>query len=360
VCYLQKCESVDNAKEAPVLRPIPLNMMTLYADLLQALELGAITPASLAIKTIKGKKYAYATTKDGSARIERYLGAASDPAIQAEMERLRHAAEQAKSLRNTVTVLKRARFPSPTLVLGRILEVVANAGLFKRGMTLVGTSAYQTYAGVLGYYLPTATYATNDADISVAEFVPQEKEEDFESILKRADPTFAPLWHVDDQLPKAFRASNGFTVELLTRYGRGRQSPVPIASIRAAALPLSFQEYPAEDTIQTVALYGDGALVRVPAPVRFAIHKLIVAQRRKQTEAGKKQKDLRQAQELIDILLATDEATLQDALDDARNRGKAWKTAINASLREINRDVRQGRLPLPIPTPPTRKKSTIS
>jgi hypothetical protein len=80
--------------------------------------------------------------------------------------------------------------------------------------------------------------------------------------------------------------------------------------------------------------------------MRFAVHKLLVAQRR--DTADKKKKDLRQAQELIDIFLETDEASLQDALDSARNRGKSWKAAINASLKEIGREARQGALPLPV------------
>ncbi|MGE0629103.1 MAG: GSU2403 family nucleotidyltransferase fold protein [Hyphomicrobiaceae bacterium] len=329
-------------------RPIPLNLMTVYADLRQSLEMGDIQAASIAVKTVKKKKYVYATTKDGSARIERYLGPADDPRVRAEVESLRNAAERAKSLRSTVTLLKAARLPSPSLILGRILEVVANAGLFERGMTLVGTAAYQTYAPILGYYLPTATYTTNDVDLSVAEFAPSENEEDFHDLLRRADNTFEPVWNMDDKLPKVFRASNGFKVELLTSFGRGRKSPVLVESIKAAAIPLSFQEYPAEETVNAVALYGDGVLVRVPTPARFAVHKLIVAQRRKPTERAKKQKDLKQAQELIDILIESDEQALQTELDGARERGRGWKTPINASLREIKRDVRQGRLPIPI------------
>lgn len=329
------------------MRPIPLNLITLYADLLQSVELDDGPAGSIATKTQGKNKYVYVTVKDGSARLERYLGVASDPAVQAEVERFKHAAQRTKSLKNTVSLLKAGRLPAPSLVLGRILEVIANAGLFKRGVTLVGTSAYQTYAGVLGYYAPSATLATNDADLSLAEFVAKEDEEDIGSILKRADPTFKPMWHVEDKLPKAFRASNGFTVDLITAYGRGKTSPVLVESLGCAAVPLTFQEYAAEDTIETVALYGSGVLVRVPSPVRFAIHKLLVAQRRKTTESGKRQKDLRQALELIDIYLQVDEGELQAQLDDARSRGKSWQTAINASLKEIGRAARQGELPLP-------------
>jgi hypothetical protein len=330
------------------MRPIPLNLMTLYADLLQSVELDDGMPGSIATKTVGKRKYVYATTKDGSTRLEKYLGPADDPDVQASVDRYKHAAQRAKSLKTTVSLLKRGRLPAPSLALGRILEVVANAGLFKRGMTLVGTAAYQTYAGVLGYYAPTATLMTNDADLSLAEFEASEEEENIGSILKRADQSFDPVWHADEKLPKVFRASNGFAVDLITSYGRGRKSPVLIESLGCAAVPLTFQEFPTAETINTVALYGSGVLVRVPTPLRFAVHKLLVAQRRKSTEVAKKQKDLRQALEFIDIYLQIDEAALQNELDAARGIGKSWQTAINASLKEIGRAARQGHLPLPI------------
>lgn len=89
--------------------------------------------------------------------------------------------------------------------------------------------------------------------------------------------------------------------------------------------------------------------MRRPIPLAFltAYAELAhVAQRRK--ELSKRAKDLQQAKELIDIFLETDNAALQEVLDDARNRGKAWKTAVNSSLREMGRDARLGRLPLPL------------
>jgi len=50
----------------------------------------------------------------------------------------------------------------------------------------------------------------------------------------------------------------------------------------------------------------------------------------------------------MDILIETDEAAFLDDLDAARNRGKSWKSGINASLKELGRDTRQGHLPLPV------------
>jgi hypothetical protein len=335
------------------MKPIPLSMMTLYADLTQRLALRDARPGSISTKTDKGKKYLYAVEKDGQARVQRYLGPANDAAAQDAAEQVRRAEIEAKELRSTISALKQAKFPAPTIVQGRILEVLANAGLFERGLTLVGTVAYQTYAGVVGAHLGASSYVTNDIDLSVAEFVAADREEDIGAILKRADPRFEPHWHASDKLPRVFKSPT-FQVDVITRYGRGRKSPVLIADLGCAAVALVFQEYLVEDTLEVAALYGSGVLVRVPAPTNYAIHKLLVAQERGRTELAKRQKDLRQARELMDVLIENDDSSFQESLDATRERGKSWKTAINASLKEIGRDARQGRLPLPVQTTPPR------
>ena len=340
------------------MKAVSLNLMTMYADLAQRLALRAERPGSISIKTDKGRKYLYAVQKDGQARVQRYLGPADNPGAKNAAELVRRAEEEAKELRSIVSMLKGARIPAPTIVQGRILEVVANAGLFERGMTLVGTVAYQTYACVVGAHLGATNYATNDIDLSVAEFVAGEGEEDIGDVLKRADPKFEPYWHANDKLPRIFRTPN-FQVDVVTRYGRGRKSPVLIEDLGCAAAALSFQEYLVEETIEVAALYGPGVLVRVPTPTQFALHKLIVAQSRGKTELAKKQKDLRQARELMDVLIETDDSSLQDNLDEVRERGRSWKSAITASLKEIGLDARQGRLPLPVESSSRATKPAI-
>jgi hypothetical protein len=330
------------------MRPIPLTFLTMYADLAQSVEYDEDEAGSITTRRIKGRSYLYLTTKQGATRRQRSLGAADNPRVQEQARRIRAAAERARKMRTVVSTLKqKARIPAPTLPVGRVLETVSKAGLFKRGITLVGTAAYQTYPCVLGSYLSTAAFATNDIDLSVVEFKPGGKGEDIEAVLRRADPTFEPRWQTDDRLPKVFMAADGLRVDMLTRLGRGGSSVVQLDALGCAATALSFQEFATEDTIETVALYGSGVLVRVPTPLKFAIHKLLVAQRRKTAE--KKLKDLEQARELIDILLETDDAELLDTLEDARGRGRAWKRAINASLKAIGREARQGALPYPVP-----------
>jgi hypothetical protein len=83
--------------------------------------------------------------------------------------------------------------------------------------------------------------------------------------------------------------------------------------------------------------------VRVPPPIRYAVHKLLVAQERKPS-SPKRAKDLKQAQDLIDVLLETDAAAFEDALQDARTRGPKWRKNIDASLRKVHLQIRQGSL----------------
>jgi hypothetical protein len=313
---------------------IPLHFLTMYADLAQGFEFADTEVGSVVTRTIKGRSYLYLTSKDGVLRRQKSLGPADDPKVQDNAKRIVAAAARARNMRTVVATLKqKARIPAPTLPVGRVLEVLANAGLFKRGMTLVGTAAYQTYPCILGVHLPNASFVTNDIDLSVAEFIAGDLDEDMEAILQRADPTFRPRWHPEDKLPKVFEADSGLRVDMLTKAGRGAQAARKVAGLKCAAAALSFQEYPVEDTIETVCLYGRGVLVRVPTPLKYAIHKLIVARRRK--EAAKRVKDLAQAGVLLSQLLRTDQEAVLEEIDNARARGRAWKSAIDASLKEI-------------------------
>lgn len=330
------------------LRPIPLNFQTLYADLAQNAHGSTFEHGSVVVRKRRGRDYLYVVSKDGASRSERYLGHTGDPRAAEEADRIRLAAEQARTLRTTVSALKQARIPAPSLPIGRVVEAVANAGLFNQGVVLIGTVAFQTYGCVLGYFLPGAALMTNDTDLLVASFVADGKKRDMEAILKRADPTFRAEMHHDDRLPKLFRSSNNLSVDILTKYGRGRRSPVLVDELTCSAEALTFMEYLAEESIDAVVLYGSGILVKVPPPIRFALHKLLIAQERQGKTLSKKAKDLVQARDLMDIFLETDSATLASELEDVRSRGARWKKNINTSLREIGRDTRQGRLPLPI------------
>jgi hypothetical protein len=321
------------------MKPLPLNVQTLYADLTQSVTFSTTPPGSVFTQTIRGKPYLYAAEKHGAVRITRYLGLAEDPETTERAQNIRRAAQDAKGRRTTVSMLKRSGLPAPSIAMGRLLEAIAKAGLFNNGIVLVGTAAYQIYPAVVGATLSAAALTTQDADLAAASLAvaSDSKGESLLDVIKRADPTFIPQPSLDPgTLPWRFRSAAGLEIEVVTRHRTraDEERPVVIPGLRCSAQPLRYLEFLIADPISAVALYGAGVPVTVPQPARYAVHKLIVAQVRRASSA-KREKDLIQARELIAALDTANPGAVQDALADARRRGPKWKAAIDRSLREI-------------------------
>jgi hypothetical protein len=84
------------------------------------------------------------------------------------------------------------------------------------------------------------------------------------------------------------------------------------------------------------ALWGAGVTVTVPRPARYAVHKLIVAQRRDPGSRLKRAKDLEQARIIFEALATMEPFAIEDALEDAREQGEeGWARPIARSLAEL-------------------------
>lgn len=160
------------------------------------------------------------------------------------------------------------------------------------------------------------------------------------AILKRADPTFAGVPGLArNALPSRFRSADGFIVDVLTpRYRSTDPDPLPLTRLAAGATPLQHLDWLIEEPIRTVALHGAGIAIVAPQPARYAVHKLIVAQKRPAGQAAKRAKDLVQAHALITALEVNAPFALEDALASARSRGRdGWARPIDRSLAELAR-----------------------
>jgi len=99
----------------------------------------------------------------------------------------------------------------------------------------------------------------------------------------------------------------------------------------ASAQPLRFLDFLIYEPIRTVMLHKNGVVVTVPAPERFAVHKLIVASRRRADDNGflKRTKDVKQAELLVEVLGSVRrQADLAIAFSEAWKRGPSWRDAI--------------------------------
>ena len=111
-----------------------------------------------------------------------------------------------------------------------------------------------------------------------------------------------------------------------------RRRTLPALDIGAQAL--AFLDFLIREPVRSALLHEAGVAVVVPAPNRFAVHKLIVAARR--SELAKSTKDVDQAAALIDAFEATGrQFELREAFEEAWSRGPAWRSALRAGLSRL-------------------------
>jgi hypothetical protein len=124
-------------------------------------------------------------------------------------------------------------------------------------------------------------------------------------------------------------------VEFLTP-AFGDESVKPLPALGVSAQALNYLNFLIADPIHAVALYRSGILVQIPRPERFAIHKLIVADRRQGgPDQLKARKDRAQADYLIAVLAEDRPEELAEAYRDALSRGPRWRQRIEASLKRM-------------------------
>lgn len=324
---------------------LPLALHTSYAELLDQLRASAdaeFQPGStFRIRTIAGKRYWYVQepSTHGRRAAERYLGADS-PALSRRVERARRLHAEAKARRLIVKALLAGGLPPVDALTGAILETLAHAGAFRLRCVLVGSHAFAAYAGHLGIKLPAQALRTGDLDLAqdygVSLKLDAALDRPLLELLRRVDPDFEPVAYPHARgVAASFVRPGGYRVDIVTtNRGGERAAPVRLRPLHADATPLRFLDFLLRDPIDAAMLFRSGVLVRVPSPARFAVHKLILAARRR-GEAAKARKDLAQAEALIDALGRRDAEDVRHAWREARARGPKWRQLLDASRRML-------------------------
>jgi hypothetical protein len=286
------------------------------------------------------RAYWYDRYRVGTDIKERYLGEDTEQLrIRIERhERLKtDEAPRRKERARLVRLLRSERFLGLDTATGSLVAALAKAGLFRIGGVAVGTIAFLLYEGELGLRLAAdATARTSDIDIASFEKLVVGMDESIQLNLQEvlADFSFAPVPSLERGRAWRWRQSDGQSLlEFLTPSFRDDEGIRDLPELGVSARALHHLEYLISDTINAAAVYREGILVKVPRPERFAIHKLIVADRRRDgPDSLKARKDLMQAELLISILSEDRPADLIDAYEDALSRGPRWCQRVEASL----------------------------
>uniref|UniRef100_UPI003AECA39B nucleotidyltransferase family protein n=1 Tax=Paracoccus sp. T5 TaxID=3402161 RepID=UPI003AECA39B len=314
-----------------------------YHDLLRSLRDEGLrdlrgTPT---LVTRNGRGYWYDSFRVGTEVRKRYLGEDS-PDMAAHMAALREdlaPAEQRRRDRARLVRLLRAEgFLGLDPTSGSLMAALAAAGVFRLGGTVVGTHAFRLYEGELNLRLSLEqTAQTDDLDIASFERLSLALEDAAAPPVQQvlADFDFAPAPSLEPGRAWRWRQTTGNAlVEFLTpAFGEEGLRDLPALGVQAQAL--HHLNYLIAEPVPAAIPYRSGVLVQVPRPERFAIHKLIVADRRRADDRMKSAKDRAQAAVLIEILAQDRPEDLAEALEDARDRGPRWRDRIDASLSRL-------------------------
>ncbi len=323
----------------------PLSIHTTYQDLLQAHSIRAISdiPGKPFLRDMGSKgKYWYVRQRIGEKTIQKYVGP-DTPEIQ---ERIREAAaaneeKQAFERRcsSMVAQLRAAGVPTLDRDTGKVLNAMSKSGVFRLGGTLIGTHAFRLYSAELGVRFENTLAVTGDVDIAAFENLKLVIEEQVDPALPETfkDLSLEPAPGLDrkNRPTKWVMGRGGATeVEFLVPRMRADSSVLKLDPLGVYAQALPFLNFLIADPIPAVALYRSGVLVQIPRPEHYAVHKLIVATRRRSSATLKAKKDLAQAEVLFEVLLEDRPAELADSLETALTKGPAWREAIDASVRQ--------------------------
>ena len=257
-----------------------------------------------------------------------------------------------------VRALRAGGMPAPDGLSGNVLAAMADAGAFRLGAVVIGSLAFQCYLPMLGFRAPSAAARTGDVDsglfpaISIA--VDDRTEPDLLSVLKSVDSAFEAVpspFYPHRTLRYAIRGGSQerFVVDVLAPMrGPPQDRPVHLPALEGDAQPLRFLDFLLYREIEALVLHGTGIPVKVPAPERFAVHKLLVAARRRTdtTNRIKARKDVEQAALLVRVLASDRPEELRDAWEEMRKRGSASRKAADQGWKNLPPDVRD-LLPLP-------------
>jgi hypothetical protein len=320
---------------------LPDTAQTAYSSLLQKLEASRfvlLNNVSFVHKIVHDKKYWYCQYTDISgSRKQRYVGPDGE-ATQAIIKQTSSALDA-----NAVILADRRRLVAMIAAGGgnmekgraaKIIEKMADAGVFDAGGMLIGSYAFSCYGNMLGVIFDEAMRRTEDMDVAYDRSIEIGFVRDLRADISDASPEMDEPKQINPWVPPyEMIAPDGFKIEFLTsRLNPSDKSPIPIERFSVNAQPLEFLDYLIKGSVEAIVLYGAGILVNVPNPAKFAVHKLAVSQLRQTANPEKMRKDLMQAEAIIAYLIEQNPGALILAVDELKARTDMLKNFVTSGM----------------------------
>ncbi|MFV1998402.1 MAG: GSU2403 family nucleotidyltransferase fold protein [Acidiferrobacterales bacterium] len=322
-----------------------------YSELMQQCVLPAPDGANISFKSKKvaGKRYWYLYISLGARRSEHYLGEETTELLDKidEERALWESTEDDRVTRSRLVAMSLAGGATATPDNeGKVLALLERSGVFLAGGVVVGTLAFRAYANMLGVTWYSGLQ-TRDIDLASDNEYPivfprNKKPINLSNVLLNSGMGFLEVPALNRKSPSTKFKIRGqeLAVELLTPMrGRDTAKPANIAGLGACAEPVRFLDYLLEDIQPATLLYKHGILINVPAPARFAFHKLVVSQRRRAGSVEKIKRDLSQAEQLFEVLVEGRPGDLILAYEAAEKMGEKFIQQLTVGMRSIDPEV---------------------
>ena len=318
---------------------------TAYQDLLRSLKDETVSDIRGTPTRVErgARTYWYDTYRIGSEVRKSYIGE-DTPELRERLEKNNAiAAEKEDSQRHRARMIRLLRaegFSGVDVATGSLLNAMQKAGVFRLGGTIVGTQAFRLYEGELGVRFAFDQHAqTNDIDIASFERLSLALDDQVIEPLNQvfAGFSFEAMPSIDREKVWRWKQSRSeLLLEFLTPSFDAEETLKPLPALGVYAQSLHYLNFLISDPLKVAIPYRNGILVQVPRPERFAIHKIIVADRRQTGEDSfKSRKDRAQAAALIEILAEDRPIDLLEAFEDAVSRGSRWKQRLTRSLERM-------------------------
>ncbi|MCP5036023.1 MAG: hypothetical protein GY945_00310 [Rhodobacteraceae bacterium] len=294
------------------------------------------TPAK---KTVKGKGYWYDRFRIGTDWSETYLGE-DGPELAMRIERhLEIKAEKDQRRAERIRLIRLLRAEGYTRIdaqTGSLLSAMEKVGVFRLGGTIIGSVAFSHYEAELGVRYRLDHLARTD-DLDIASFealslaIGDHVAEPVQEVLARFK--FSPVPGLDSHRVWRWKQAGRETLVEFLMPAQRDEGVRDLPALGVSARALRHLDFLLADPIHAVSLYRTGILVQVPRPEAYAVHKLIVADRRRDgPNSAKARKDREQAGFLIEALAQDRPDELAESYLDARDKGPKWRQRLDATL----------------------------
>ena len=237
----------------------------------------------------------------------------------------------------------------PNAPTGRVFEVLEQSGAFRASAIIVGSHAFSAYANMLGIKWTTTLTKTQDIDfegdnrIALALYEDNTVKADVATDNINSDLGFTRILQLNHKHPSTSFSirKKELHVDIFTpMIGKPVDKPILINSLNTYAQPLRFLDYLFESVVPAVVIYNAGVLINVPQPARFALHKLVISQRRVNIKNNlKAKKDIKQASALLHILAKDRPGDISLAWEAATKMPAKFFTQLEKGMEKLDSDL---------------------